>query len=97
MTINTLQFYLFILTPILFVIGFWCYYDFKSFKEKENSELNTLYCDLEAEKQLKERLKKTPDEIYNIEKNIHQKILKIKIDIFNLNFSIKEVFLFLNF
>ena len=97
MTINTLQFYLFILTPILFALGFWCYYDFKKNKLKESEKINALFLDLELEKKRKIYLDTKSGIVLNTSKEINKKLLKIKIDIFNLNFSIKEVFLFLNF
>ena len=53
MTINILQFHLFVLTPILFALGFWCYYDFKKNKLKESEKINALFLDLELEKKEK--------------------------------------------
>lgn len=92
MTINILQFYLFILTPILFVLGFWCYYDFKKFKLKESEKLRVLFLDLEAEKNRKICLEIKSESILNTTNDMNKKLLIIKIDIFNLNFSLHEIF-----
>ncbi|MFC4267396.1 hypothetical protein [Polaribacter marinivivus] len=92
MTIDILQFYLFILTPILFVIGIWCYYDFKKFKLKESEKLSVLFLNLEAEKKRKLFLETKSESILNTRNDINKKLLKIKIDIFILNFSLHEIF-----
>ncbi len=61
-------------------------------KAVETNRLNLLYAEYKAEKNKAIKLKKTPKQIQLLKKNTHQKILKIKIDVVNIRFTLNEIF-----
>lgn len=71
-------------------IGF--YYSYKKLRAENNIKLNAIYNNIEKENLRKTQLNLVSSEVEIIKKLINSKFLNIKIDIFNLHFSINELF-----
>lgn len=71
-------------------IGF--YYNYKKLRAENNIKLNAIYNNIEKENLRKTQLNLVSSEVEIIKKLINSKFLNIKIDIFNLHFSINELF-----
>jgi hypothetical protein len=80
------------LLPLLFILGCYFYSSLRRLKEAETKKLNLLYAEITSEKEVAHQLNKTPKEIEKINNSIHNKLLKIKVDVFNLDYSLTEIF-----
>lgn len=81
-----------IITSVLIIISYWCYYAHKNFKIKEASKLSAIYSELEQEHNLRKKLSITDEQMIKIKKETQQNLQKIKVDIVNLDFSFSEIF-----
>lgn len=86
--------YIFIILLILtFILALVLYLNFKKLKVKENQKLTLINNALESEKQnSKNSSIKTHHEIELLEKNTHRKFLKLRVLIFNTDFTLQEIF-----
>jgi hypothetical protein len=58
----------------------------------ENNKLLILFNELELEKKNSKQLKKIPQTLKLKEKETHQKIQNIKVNVMNIGFSLNEIF-----
>ena len=80
-----------ILSTILLLV-LWLYISYQKLKKKQITDLQFLYLELEAEKVLSKKLQKNPYIIEKKDKALHKKLLKIRTDILNLDFTFTEIF-----
>ena len=71
------------------ILGF--YVSYQKLKKSDYRNLNLLSLELASEKKLANQLNKTPKKVKNLEISINQKIIKIKVELFNINFTLKEI------
>lgn len=88
---NNSVFLTILIISILLILYF--SYSFKKLKTTEKNRLKTVILELKAEKLISNRLKKVPEEISKIEKNIKEEFQKINVKVLNINFSLSEIFL----
>ena len=67
------------------------YVSYQKLKKSDYRNLNLLSLELASEKKLANQLNKTPKKVKNLEISINQKIIKIKVELFNINFTLKEI------
>ena len=79
------------LLPLLFILGVYCYTSFQKLKKAEAIKLQLLYIELDSEKVLSEKLKLTSKKVKKRDSTLYQKLLKIKIGIFNVDFTLSEL------
>lgn len=79
--------FILIITSIL-----WGCVSYSKLKQKEILRLQRVYQEINFEKGIKEKLKYVKIETSRTESKIQEKLVKIKIDIFNLNFTLNEIF-----
>lgn len=80
------------LVPLLFILGLYFNYSFQKIKEVETKKLQFLFDEIKIEKNVSHQLKNVPKEAEKLNKSTQNKILKIKINIFNTCFSLSEIF-----
>lgn len=93
MILNNLNIIL-LLTPILTTISVWCYFYYIKVKKIGSSKLRKLELELIYENQLKKTLSLKETENQDLEKKTNKLIYYLKIDIFNLSFSIEEILIY---
>lgn len=93
MILNNLNIIL-ILTPILVTISIWCYFYFVKATKENRTKLRELELVLSYENQLKKTLSLKEKENQDLEKKTNKLITNLKIDIFNLSFSLKEILIY---
>lgn len=89
--ISEIKIYFIILILIIASI-LWCLLSFHKLKQKEAIKLQLINQELDCEKGMQKKLIQSKMEFSRITANIHEKLLKIKIDIFNLDFTLTEIF-----
>lgn len=81
-----------ILFPLILILIIGLYISFQKLKNSENQALQLVYLDLDKEKNIKNQLKSTSEKITSLENSTQEKILKIKVGIFNIDFTLSEIF-----
>ncbi len=93
MVLNNLNIIL-LLTPILIAISIWCYfYCFKT-SVKGASKLRKLELKLNNEIELQKSLHLKEKELQVLEKQTQKKLAYLKINIFNIGFSLEEILIY---
>lgn len=80
------------LALILVVLVLWFSFTYHQIKSTEEKKINFLYAELSSEKEIYNQLKNADVEVKRIEKNIKIKLIKIKVNVFNINFTLSEIF-----
>lgn len=88
------SYHLIVIFNVIFSGALIIYCIFKYRKVKEISHINLLliYNELEYEKKSALHLKAIPQKIRLIEQNTQQKLQRIKVEVFNIDFSVHEIF-----
>jgi preprotein translocase subunit YajC len=74
---------------IIIIIHF--YFSFQKLKTNENKRLNTLSSQIISEKNIATKLINISSEIATLDNFTQKKILNIKVAIFNIDFTLKEI------
>lgn len=82
----------FIISPIIFFLLLGFYLSYQKLKNSEIENFNLLKLELDSEKKKAHQLKNVPERIKIINNSTHLKLLKIRVDIFNIDFTLSEVF-----
>lgn len=90
MVLNNLNIIL-LLTPILIAISFWCYFYCFKISVKSASKLRKLELKLNNEIELQKSLHLKEKELQILEKQTQKKLTYLKINIFNIGFSLEEI------
>ena len=80
------------LIPILVILGSYYYYSFQKMKKVKTERLQLLYAEILLEKEVMQHFKKESKKTAGLNNSIEQKLLKIKVSIFNIDFSLSEIF-----
>lgn len=83
---------LFIISPIIFFLLLGLYFSYQKLKNAEIENFNLLELELDSEKKKAHQLKNVSEKIKIINNSTHLKLLKIRVDIFNIDFTLSEVF-----
>jgi hypothetical protein len=68
------------------------YLSFVKLRSQETQKIATIQTELEQERKICKALKTTPSEVSQIEEETQRKLLKIRVDILNIDFTIQEIF-----
>ena len=79
------------LLPLLFILGCYCYRSFQKLKKSEAVKLQLLSAEISSEKKVAYQLKNIPKEVQKLNNVTQNKILEIKVGVFNLDFSLNEI------
>lgn len=90
--IPLLIYFSYYLVPIIFILGCYFYFSYQKLKEVEVKKLQFLQAEISSEKKVAHQLKNVPKEVEKLNNTTKIKLLKIKIDIFNTNFTLSELF-----
>lgn len=90
MILNNLNIIL-LLTPILVAISIWCSFFYFKISAKGTSKLRKLELRLNHERELNKTLNLKEKELQLLEKKTQKKLANLKIDIFNICFSLDEI------
>lgn len=71
------------------ILGF--YISYQKLKKSDYRNLNLLNLELASEKKMANQLNNTPKKVKKLEISTQQKLKKIKVDVLNINFSLKEI------
>ena len=82
---------LIILVPISLILVYWYYHVYQNFKKKETKKLQLLNLEFASEKELFKALQNSSKKLKKLESKTQYKLLKIKVDILNIDFSLKEI------
>lgn len=74
------------------ILGSYFYYSFQKLKKVETKRLQLLYAEILLEKEVMQHFKKESKKTAGLNNSIEQKLLKIKVSIFNIDFSLSEIF-----
>lgn len=80
------------LIPILVILVGYFYYSFQKLRKVETERLQFLYAEILLEKEIAHQFKNVPKKVNRLNNSIEQKISKIKVAIFNIDFSLSEIF-----
>lgn len=80
------------LLPLILILGFYFYVSYQKLKKLEIDRLQFLYAEIASEKNIKHQLKNTPKEVKKISATTQHKLYKIKVAVFNIDFSVSEIF-----
>ena len=94
MILNNLNIIL-LLTPILISVSIWCYFYCSRIPIEGESILRKLELKLKHERDLKKTLDLKENEIKVLENKTNKQLAYLKIDIFNLSFSLEEILVFI--
>lgn len=83
---------LIILVPITLMMVLWFYKNYQLLKVEETKKLQLLCLELASEKNIFIALQNSSEEINTIENKTQHKLLKIKVDLLNIDFTLKEIF-----
>lgn len=78
--------------PLIFVLGLWLVVAHQKFKKAEENKLQHLFLELSSERNLKKKLESVPTQIESFENITAIKFRTAKVEIANINFSLKEIF-----
>jgi hypothetical protein len=82
----------FIVYPIIIFLLLRLYNSYQKLKKSETENLNLLKMELDSEKKKANQLKNISEKIKKTNNSTHLKLLKIRVDIFNIDFTLSEVF-----
>lgn len=88
---NSLTLISFLIIPTITVLVLGFYVSYQNFKNTENKYLKLLYIELESEKKISKTLKSTTKKVKELDQKTNQKLLKIKVITFNINFTLNEI------
>lgn len=77
---------------IIMFLGYYYYQSFQKTKKEEAKRLQLLYADILYEENQKHQLKKKIKIDNQLNSDIKTKIIKIKVDVININFTLTELF-----
>lgn len=80
------------LIPILVILVGYFYYSFQKLRKVETERLQFLFAEILLEKEVAHQFKNVPKKVNKLNNSIEQKISKIKVAIFNIDFSLSEIF-----
>ncbi|MGY8909306.1 MAG: hypothetical protein ACKVIG_05495 [Flavobacteriales bacterium] len=80
------------LIPVLVLFGMCFYISFQKLKKNENERIQHLYTEILLEEQMAHQFKIVSERTNILNNSIEQKLLKIKVSIFNIDFSLSEIF-----
>ncbi|MGK0414278.1 MAG: hypothetical protein ACJA1B_002501 [Polaribacter sp.] len=80
------------MVPSVLLILFWFSKKYQYLKYQETKRLELLYVELASEKKIAIRLKNTPKKVQELDRSIQKKLLKIRVNIFNIDFTLSEFF-----
>jgi len=80
------------LIPILVILVGYFYYSFQKLRKVETERLQLLYAEILLEKEVAHQFKNVPKKGNKLNNPIEQKISKIKVAIFNIDFNLSEIF-----
>ena len=83
---------LYIVFPLISIIGIWFYVSFQKLKQTDTKNLNLLCLELASEKKTANLLKNTSKKVELLSNSTHKKLQKIKVDILNIDFTLSEIF-----
>jgi hypothetical protein len=71
-----------------------CYFyvSFQNLKKAEALKIKFLYSEISSEKEAAHQLKNVPKKVEELNKSTNNKLLKIKVVVFNFDFSFNEIF-----
>ncbi len=90
MTIQITKIGYFLLAITILLMGYF-YFSFQKIKKAELERLKILSNEIDTEKNIEYQLKDTSKKIQRLNKSTQFKLLQIKIDIFNINFTLSEI------
>lgn len=79
------------LIPFLIILGSSFYYSFQKLKEVETKKIKLLYAEISSEKKVAFQLENVPKVVEKINNATQNKLLKIKVAIFNVDFTLNEI------
>lgn len=82
---------LIILVPITLILVYWFYHVYQNLKMKETKKLQLLNLEFTSEKELFKGLQHSSKKLKKLESKTQYTLLKIKVDILNIDFSLKEI------
>ncbi|MDP5107163.1 MAG: hypothetical protein NWQ31_13450 [Polaribacter sp.] len=82
---------LIILVPVTLMLILWFFKNYQELKTKETKKLHLLNLEFASEKKLFIALQNSSKELKTLELKTHYKLLKIKVDLLNIDFSLKEI------
>ena len=80
------------LVPLIFILGGYFYVSFQKLKKIETEKLQLLYTEILFEKDIAYQFKNKSKKTNSLNNSIEQKLLKIKLALFNIDFSLNEIF-----
>ena len=80
------------LVPLIFILGGYFYVSFQKLKKIETERLQLLNSKILLEEQMAYQFKNVSKSTNILNNSIEQKLLKIKVAIFNIDFSLNEIF-----
>ncbi len=80
------------LTFILLIFSIWTFFKVQKYQQFISKKNIYLEIEIENERKNEAKLKSVSDKINELEKNTHQQFLKINVTIFNVDFTINEIF-----
>lgn len=80
------------LLPLLFILGGYCYASFQKLKRVEVKKTQLLYAEILSEKEVAHQLKNAPKKVEKFNNATQTKLLKIRVAVFNIDFSFNEIF-----
>lgn len=86
-----MQTIIYILTASLLPFAWIIYVYYQKYQLITSSKITSLHLEIEKEYQKAAQLKEDSKEIMLLQKRTHQKLLAIKVAIFNIDFTFKEI------
>ena len=83
---------LFIISPIILILGMCFYYSYLKLKKSEYKKLELISIEISQESKIEKQLIKSASKPQVLEKNTQNKLQKIKVGIFNMDFTLSEIF-----
>lgn len=74
------------------ILIFYFTFNYKKMKETTQHKLSVIYNELEIEKKNSVQLKSVQKKVKRLEQKTFQKLVKIKVDILNIDFTLGEIF-----
>lgn len=79
------------LFPLLFILGGYYYRSFQNLKSSESRKTALLLAEISSEKEVAYQLKSVSKETQKLNNATQEKLLKIKVGVFNIDFSLGEI------
>lgn len=80
------------LIPFTIILISYFYFSFLTTRKSESEKLKALSTEINLEKNIKIQLKNISKELEELNKHTQNKLLQIKIGIFNIDFTLSEMF-----